>query len=240
MSHETEQLKKSAGVKAVDFLRSGMLVGLGTGSTAEFAVRELSERMSDGRLSDIICIPSSHRTKSFAEGLGLNLASMDQATRIDVTIDGADEIDPDFNLIKGGGGALLKEKVLAQNSVRNIIVADESKLSPRLGVRFPVPVEVTGFALEVERSCLKSLGGKVTLRLLDDGSPFLTEQGNFILDWRFGEMENPSYFAGLLSERAGIMEHGLFIGTAHDLIVGYPRGAEHVTAVASARTSGGS
>lgn len=240
MSQETEQLKKAAGVKAVDFLRPGMLVGLGTGSTAEFAVEELSERVSDGRLSDIICVPSSRRTKSFAESLGLSLVGMDQATRIDVTIDGADEIDPDFNLIKGGGGALLREKVLAQNSARNIIVADESKLSPRLGVRFPVPVEVTNFALEVEKNYLENLGGKTALRFTDDGSPFLTEQGNFILDWRFGGMENPSYFAGLLSERAGVMEHGLFVGTAHDLIIGRPRGVEHVTAGASAQTSGGS
>lgn len=229
---KTEELKKAAGAKAVDFVCAGMIVGLGTGSTAEFAVEELSRRVRDGRLSDISCVPSSERTKSFAEARGLGLVALDSARMIDVTIDGADEIDSGFNLIKGGGGALLREKVLAQNSRRNIIVADESKLSRRLGERFPVPVEVLRFALESEKGYLESLGGgDVSLRLARDGSPFLTDQGNFIVDWGSGEMEDPSFFADLLSERAGIVGHGLFIGTASDIIVAFPHEVKHFVTV---------
>ncbi len=228
--NKTEELKKAAGVKAVDFVSAGMLVGLGTGSTAEFAIEELSKRIEDGRLSDISCVPSSERTKNFAETLGLDLVGLGSERKIDVTIDGADEIDSDFNLIKGGGGALLREKVLAQNSKRNIIVANESKLSRRLGNRFPVPIEVLPFALEAEKSYLESLGGEVKLRFAQDGSPFLTDQNNLIVDWSFGEMESPSYFAERLSQRAGIVEHGLFIGTASDVIIGSPRGLRHLIA----------
>lgn len=224
---KTEELKKAAGVRAVDFVRAGMLVGLGTGSTSEFAIEELSKRVRNGRLSDVSCVPSSERTKNFAETVGLDLVELDSSRRIDVTIDGADEIDSDFSLIKGGGGALLREKVLAQNSKRNIIVADESKLSRRLGERFPVPVEVLQFALEAEKGYLESLGGKVCLRLARDGSPFLTDQGNFIVDWSFGEMDDPSFFADRLSARAGIVEHGLFIGTASDIIVAFSREVKH-------------
>ncbi len=227
---KNEKLKKAAGVRAVDFVHTGMLVGLGTGSTAEFAIEELSKRIKDGRLSGISCIPSSERTRNFAETLGLDLVELSSKRKIDVTIDGADEIDSDFNLIKGGGGALLREKVLAQNSERNIIVADESKLSRRLGSRFPVPVEVLEFALEAEKNYLKSLGGEVKLRLARDGSPFLTDQNNFIVDWSFGQIESPSYFADRLSQRAGIVEHGLFIGTASDIIIGSPRGLKHLIA----------
>ena len=226
----TEELKKAAGARAVDFVRAGMLVGLGTGSTAEFAIEEISRRLGDGRLSDISCVPSSERTRSFAEGMGLDLVGLDSAGRIDVTIDGADEIDSGFNLIKGGGGALLREKILAQNSGRNIIVADESKLSRRLGERFPVPVEVIRFALEAEKGYLVSIGGDVRLRLARDGSPFLTDQGNLIVDWVSGEIDDPPSLADRLSARAGIVEHGLFIGTASDVIVAFPGEVKHFVA----------
>lgn len=227
---KTEELKKAAAVKAVDFLQRGMLVGLGTGSTAEKAVRELAKRIKDGRLSEISCVPSSGRTENLAKALGLDLVELGPRRKIDVTIDGADEVDPDFNLIKGGGGALLREKVLAQNSERNITVADESKLSPRLGSRFPLPVEVLPFALGAERRYLENLGGEATLRLARDGSPFLTDQGNLIVDCSFGEIEYPSSIAEKLSKRAGIVEHGLFIGTASDIIIGCPDGVRHLVA----------
>jgi len=224
---KTEELKKAAGVKAVDFLRAGMLVGLGTGSTAEFAIKEISRRARDGRLSGIYCVPSSERTRNFAESLGLDLVELDMGKMIDVTIDGADEIDYDFNLIKGGGGELPREKVLDQNSRRNIFVADESKLSQHLGTHFPVPVEVLRFALEAEKNYLETLGGETELRLAQDGSPFLTDQRNFIVDWSCGEIEDPSCFANRLSERAGIIEHGIFVGTATDLVIGFSRGVKH-------------
>ncbi len=223
-----EEMKKSAGVEAVDLVRSGMLVGLGTGSTAEFAIKELSRRIERGQLSRISCIPSSERTEKLAEALGLRLVELGAWEKINVNIDGADEIDPDFNLIKGGGGALLREKVLAQNSEKNIIVADESKLSSRLGVRFALPVEVVGFALEVERNYLESLKGETRLRLAQDGSPFLTDQKNLIVDWSCGEITDPAGLAEKLSDRAGIAEHGLFIGTADELIIGVDRGIRYM------------
>lgn len=228
MMRGKEELKKAAGVSAVDFVCAGMLVGLGTGSTAEFAVEELSKRIEDGRLSGISCVPSSERTKDLAQTLGLDLVKLGSQRKIDVTIDGADEIDPDFNLIKGGGGALLREKVLAQNSRRNVIVADESKLSKRLGSNFPLPVEVSEFAIEAEKGYLESLGGEARLRLARDGSPFLTDQGNFIVDWSFGEMDDLSSLADCLSGRAGIVEHGLFIGMASDIIIGSVLGVKHL------------
>ena len=224
---KTEELKKAAAEAAIDFIRAGMLVGLGTGSTAEYAIEELSRRVRDGRLSDISCVPSSRRTRDFAEALGLHLIDLGSVRMVDVTVDGADEIDTAFNLIKGGGGALLWEKVLAQNSRRNIVVVDESKLSRRLGEHFPVPVEVLGVALEAERGYLERLGGNTRLRLSGDGSPFITDQGNYIVDWVFGEIDDPSFFAERLSARAGIAEHGLFIGTATDVIVAFPDEVKH-------------
>lgn len=236
MPEKTGQLKKAAGERAADFVRPGMLVGLGTGSTAEFAMEELSRRMLDGRLSDVTFVPSSIRTENFAGKLGLRLAGLAAGTKIDATIDGADEIDSDFNLIKGGGGALLREKVLAQHSERNIIVADESKLSGRLGTRFAVPVEVARFAAEAEKTYLESVGGEAEIRADEDGSPFLTDQGNFIIDWRFGEIEDPGRLAVRLSARAGVMEHGLFIGTATDLVIGFREGVEHVSSGDTAET----
>ncbi len=225
--NKTEELKKAAGIEAIDFVCTGMLVGLGTGSTAEFAVEELYNRIKDGRLSEISCVPSSERTRMFAEGLGLNIVELSSERRIDVTIDGADEIDSDFNLIKGGGGALLREKVLAQNSERNIIVADDSKLSQRLGSRFPIPVEVFKFAFEAQKSYLEGFGGEVRLRLVGDGSPFLTDQNNLIIDWYCGEIEDPFYLADQLSKRAGIVEHGLFLETVSDVIISSLDGVKH-------------
>ncbi|NIQ12915.1 MAG: ribose-5-phosphate isomerase RpiA, partial [Candidatus Dadabacteria bacterium] len=206
----TDRLKNLASTKAVDFVKSGMVVGLGSGSTAEYAIREISNRIVKGKLSSIICIPSSTKTQNFAQELGLNLIGFKDISEIDVTIDGADEVDNQMNLIKGGGGALLREKVLAQNSRRNVIVVHESKLSDMLGTKWAVPVEVLPFALETETRYLEIIGADVSLRILEDGSPFITDQNNFILDSNFGAIKNPKELAGKLEHRAGIIEHGLF------------------------------
>ncbi len=221
----TEELKKDAGIRAVDHLYSGMLVGLGTGSTSEFAIKELSKRVEKGQLTRISCVPSSKRTEKLAKTLGLKLVKLKSGQKIDINIDGADEIDPNFDLIKGGGGALLREKVLAQNSKKNIIIVDESKLSEYLGTKFALPIEVIEFALEVEKNYLESLGGKTRLRLAKDGSPFLTDQQNLIIDWDCGEITDPVGLAEKLSNRAGIVEHGLFIETADYVIISFSQEA---------------
>ncbi len=214
-----EKLKQEAAHHAVGFIKSGMVVGLGTGSTAAFAVMRIAERLKSRDLKDIVGIPTSIRTEKLARELEIPLCGLDAQPAIDVTIDGADEVDEDLNLIKGGGGALLREKVVAQASRRNIIVVDESKLSLRLGTRWALPVEVIPFATKAEENFLKSLGASVTLRLGEQGQPYKTDQHNYILDANFGEMADPNRLAAKLNERAGIVEHGLFLGLAGDVIV---------------------
>lgn len=214
-----EKLKQEAAHHAVGFIKSGMVVGLGTGSTAAFAVMRIAERLKSRDLKNIVGIPTSIRTEKLARELEIPLCGLDAQPAIDVTIDGADEVDEDLNLIKGGGGALLREKVVAQASRRNIIVVDESKLSLRLGTRWALPVEVIPFATKAEENFLKSLGASVTLRLDAQGQPYKTDQHNYILDANFGQMADPNRLAAKLNERAGIVEHGLFLGLAGDVIV---------------------
>ena len=226
--NKQDELKQKAAHHAVEFIESGMTVGLGTGSTTEFAVRRIAEGLKSGDLNDIVGIPTSIRTQKLAEGLDIPLCGLDDQPVIDVTIDGADEVDPDLNLIKGGGGALLREKVVAQASRRNIIIVDESKLSPCLGTRWALPIEVIAFAVKTEEAFLKSLGAAVTLRTESEGQPYKTDQNNFILDANFGEMTDPHGVAASLSERAGIVEHGLFLDLASDVIVAAEEGIRHL------------
>jgi ribose 5-phosphate isomerase A len=214
-----DELKQKAAHRAVEFVDSGMVVGLGTGSTTAFAVIRIGERLKSGDLKNIVGIPTSIRTEKLARDLDISLATLDEQPEIDVTIDGADEVDPELNLIKGGGGALLREKVVAQASRQNIIIVDESKLSPRLGTRWALPVEVIPFAAKSAENFLKSLGATVIMRLDDNSQPYQTDQNNFILDANFGAMTDPNRVAACLNERAGIVEHGLFLGLASDVIV---------------------
>jgi ribose 5-phosphate isomerase A len=223
-----DELKQQAAAAAVDRLESGMVVGLGTGSTARFALERISELIRSGTLEGIVGIPSSLQTEQAARELGIPLTGLEAHPRIDITIDGADEVDPNLNLIKGGGGALLREKVLAQASRCNIIIVDESKLSDRLGTRWALPVEVVPFARAVEEQFLKSLGATVALRTRN-GRTVATDQGNLLLDARFGPMGDPGRLAGQLSGRAGIVEHGLFVGLAHELFVAGADGIRHLT-----------
>jgi ribose 5-phosphate isomerase A len=214
-----EQLKQKAAHYAVGFIKSGMVVGLGTGSTAAYAVKQIAQRIQAGDLKNIVGIPTSIRTEKLARELNIPLCGLDTQPEIDLTIDGADEVDADLNLIKGGGGALLREKVVAQASHRNVIVVDESKLSHRLGTRWALPVEVVPFAVKPAETFLKSLGASATLRLDQQGQPYETDQHNYIIDANFGEMADPNRLAATLNERAGIVEHGLFLGLAADVIV---------------------
>ncbi len=223
------QLKRSAGERAVEFVDSGMIVGLGHGSTTIYALRRMAELLRQGELRDVLGVPTSGQVQREAQSLGIPLTTLNDHPVVDVTIDGADEVDEALNLIKGGGGALLREKIVAQATRREVIVVDETKLSPTLGLRWPLPVEVASFGRAPLRRFLESLGARVTLRRTKAGSPFRTDHGNEILDCDFGAISNPEQLAARLEGRAGIMEHGLFLGLVSDVIVGTDEGIRHLT-----------
>jgi ribose 5-phosphate isomerase A len=213
-----EEEKQSAGRAAAKLVRDGDIVGLGTGSTAYFAILALGERVKAGL--KIIGIPTSVRTGDLARSVGIPLGTLDEHPEIDITIDGADEIDRKLNLIKGGGGALLREKVVASATKKMVVVADSSKVVLTLG-KFPLPVEVISFARTVVERKIVALGASPKLRTQPDGSAFLTDNGNQILDCSFEKIADPSALALALSDTAGIVEHGLFIGLAKLALVGF-------------------
>ena len=223
------RFKQEAATTAVRFVQSGMKVGLGTGSTAILATWRIAELLRTGELGDIVGFATSNATFAEAVRLGIPMMSDDMPQDLDVTIDGADEVDPDLNLIKGGGGALLREKIAAQASRRVIIVVDETKPAPRLGTDWPVPVEVMPFAWRSQARFLESLGAAIAIRQDDGGAQFVTDSGNMILDCRFGPIADAPQLAARLSARAGIVEHGLFIDLADDLIVASAHGVQHRT-----------
>jgi len=235
LSGQESDLKRQAAHCAVKFVQPGMVVGLGVGSTAIFAVRHIAQLLREGQLRDILGVPCSIQTGEEARRLGISLTTLKDHPIVDLTIDGADEIDPDLNLIKGGGGALLREKIVAQASRREIIVVDESKLSPILGTRRAVPVEVVPFGWRSQTHYLESLGAHVTVRPspVETGESqgeghFKTDQGNLILDCNFGPIHQPDLLAAQLDARAGIVEHGLFLGLATDVIVAGKDGVRHL------------
>lgn len=212
-------MKAQAGYAAVELVRSNSVVGLGTGSTAKFAVERLGEKLKSGELVNVKGVPTSEQTAALAKAAQIPLLDMREIDHIDITIDGADEIDPALNLIKGGGGALLREKIVAQASDIMVVVADDSKYSQTLGEKWALPVEVIKMALASERKYLESLGAKVTHRLNGSGEPFITDEGNYILDADFGPIPTPAVLAQKLENRAGIVEHGLFVGIAGKVIL---------------------
>jgi len=226
-SEAQTQFKKEAAEYAVQFVQSGMTLGLGTGSTAIFATRRVSELYQSGQLRDIVAFATSRAVWHEAVKMGIPMLTEDMPQAIDVTIDGADEVDPQLNLIKGGGGALLREKIVAQASRREIIIVDESKLSPQLGTHWPVPVEVLPYGWQSQARYLKSLGADPVIRRLPDGSEYRTDQGNMIIDSKFGPIADLEGLAEKLAARAGIMEHGLFLNLADDVIVAGPGGVQH-------------
>lgn len=228
MGNPVEEFKRRAGEYAADLIEAGMIVGLGEGSTAFWAIRRLGERLREGSLSRVSGVPCSRKVEELAREVGIPLASLDEVARIDLTIDGADEVDADWNLIKGGGGALLREKIVAEASAREIIVVDEGKLSPVLGTRWAVPIEVVPFAAGAIARHLAALGGMPRLRASADGGRYTTDQGNLIFDTHFGPIPRPAELAARLSTRAGLVAHGLFIGLATDLVVAGPAGIQHL------------
>ena len=228
MRDTTKILKQKAAEYAVQFIEDGMVIGLGEGSTAIFALYKIAELLKAGDLKNIRGIPCSNTVEKAARDSNIPLTTLDEHPVIDLTIDGADEVDTNLNIIKGGGGALLREKMVAQASKREIIVVDKSKLSPTIGTNWPLPIEVVPFGWQAQIPYLEGLGGKSNIRLTDTGKPRLTDQGNYILDCNFGPIENPSALSEILGGRAGIVEHGLFIDLATDVIVASIDGIEHI------------
>lgn len=222
------KLKQEAALYAVEFVQSGMVVGLGTGSTAIFATRRIAELLRDGTLKNIAGFATSKFIWEQAQELGIPLMDQGMPSAIDVTIDGADEVDPKLNVIKGGGGALFREKIVAQASNREIIIVDDSKLSPCLGTKHTLPVEVSPFGWQSQLRFLQSLGARCNIRHDAAGTQLVTDSGNMILDCDFGPIADPMDLAARLGARAGIVEHGLFLGIATDVIVASETGVRHL------------
>jgi ribose 5-phosphate isomerase A len=227
-----DELKKMVGYKSVDdYVKSGMVVGLGTGSTAYYAVERLGELLKSGELEDIVAIPTSVRTKEQAEELGIPLVTLDTHSKLDVAIDGADEVDPDLNLVKGGGGALLREKMVEVCADKFIVIVDESKLTDGLGPGFPVPVEITPFCHEHTLRTVGELpsvaGCKPVLRMgsssnnSNDGDEIaVTDNGNYIVDLHFEEpIKDAVKMAEEIKSTVGVVDHGLFCGMTTAVII---------------------
>jgi ribose 5-phosphate isomerase A len=216
-----DDLKRRAAEQGVQRIESGMLVGLGSGSTATLAIEALGQKLARGELRDIVGVPTSIRTKALAEALGIPLTTLDDRQHLDLTIDGADEADPRGDLIKGGGGALLWEKIVAVASRRYVIVVDETKVVRVLGERFPLPVEVVPFGWRTHLDAIVALGATPSLRVGGSGQPFVTDAGNYLIDCRFPNgMADPRQVDRVLRDRPGVVETGLFLGMAPEVIVG--------------------
>lgn len=222
-----DDLKRQAAAKALEQVRDGMTVGLGTGSTAKHFVELLGERVRSGL--QIVGVPTSEATRADAEHCGIALTTLDEIDRLDVTVDGADEVDPDLNLIKGGGGALLREKIVAAASDRMIVIADESKWVTTLG-RFPLPIEIVPFGVSATCRAVAAafatcgLSGEMAIRKGDGGHAFVTDGGHWILDARLGQISDAPRLAGLLAVISGVVEHGLFIGLASMVVLAGSQG----------------
>jgi ribose 5-phosphate isomerase A len=212
-----DQEKQAAARAAVELVENGKIVGLGSGSTAALATRFLAERVRAGL--KIVGIPTSQKTAQLAEQLGIPLATLEEHSRIDIDLDGADEIDPQLNLIKGGGGAFLREKIIASISRRFLVIADSAKQVERLG-KFPLPVEVIPFAQSLIKGEIEALGAEVKLRQYVYGNPYVTDEGHHVLDCMFGEIADPSALADTLRRIPGVVEHGLFLGMAEMALIG--------------------
>jgi ribose 5-phosphate isomerase A len=219
---DVEGQKRAAAARALEFVRPGMRLGLGSGSTAKHFVELLAERVRAGL--DVIGVPTSETTRRDAERLGVPLTNLDETPELDLTVDGADEVAPDLNLIKGGGGALLREKIVASASAGMIVIVDETKWVSALG-RFPLPVEVVPFGLGATRRALAAgiaaagCAGPLVQRTAKDGHAFVTDGGHWILDAALGRIADPRSLADRLDGIAGVVEHGLFVGLAHAVVI---------------------
>ncbi len=224
---DADSLKRAVGVEAAELVESGMRLGLGTGSTVAHLLVALAEKLNGGTLSDVVGVPTSLRTAREARELDIPLTSLTETPVLDLTIDGADEVDPALDVIKGLGGALLREKMVAQASRRLAIMVDDAKMVPALGTRCPVPVEVVQFGWEVHGPFVESCGADPVLRVGSDGEPVVTDNGNYIIDCHFaGGIGDAEGFERAIRARAGVVESGLFLGMATEVLVSGPAGVE--------------
>ena len=228
MGTDVGQLKRQAAEAAVAYVQSGMVLGLGYGSTALIAVRRIGDLLQAGRLRDIRGVPCARKLEAEACGHGIPLTTLEEHPIIDLTIDGADEVTANLDMIKGGGGALLHEKVVAQATRREVIVVDERKLTPALGTRAAVPVEIISFGWRSHLAYLESLGARVAPRRNEDGDLFRTDEGNLIVDCEFGPIADPGKLAAQIRAHAGVVEHGLFLGLATEVIVAGAQGIRYL------------
>jgi ribose 5-phosphate isomerase A len=217
--------KQRAAEASLKFVRDGMVIGLGTGSTADYFLQALAAALRDGRLKGVRGVPTSRQSERRAEHLGIPLITLADA-KPDVTIDGADEVDPQLNLIKGLGGALLREKIVAQNSAKLIIIADGGKSVQKLGTKSALPVEVAQFAHEVHADFFRTLGAMPALRKTPDGAPYVTDNGNYIYDCKFNAIDDPAALDAALHSRAGVVETGLFVHIASVALIATDTGVE--------------
>ena len=224
-----DDFKARAAAMALDLVEDGMRLGLGTGSTAAYFVEGIGAKVAQGL--KLICVPTSETTRLQAERLQIPLTTLDETPHLDLTVDGADELDDQLRLIKGGGGALLREKIVASASDRMVVIADRSKLVATLG-KFPLPVEVVSFGLAATRALIEAMAqeagcnGNITLRPDPSGRPFVTDQGNHVLDCAFGQIPEPDLLSFALKQVPGVVEHGLFLGIADAAIVAGPEGVQ--------------
>ena len=228
MIDKINELKKTAAAAAVDAIQSGMVVGLGTGSTAALMINELGERLRSGRLSNIVGIPTSKKTARQSHSLNIPLTTLADHPKIDLTIDGADEIDPQLDLIKGLGGSLLREKIVAASSSRFIIIGDQRKIVDRLGSQVPLPVEIIPFAERPVTDFLRSLGSRPVVRKIAE-EIFITDEGNIILDCYFEQIAHPYQLSEVVIAQPGVVEHGFFLNMATEAIVATKTGIKRFT-----------
>lgn len=214
-------MKQEVGRAAANLVKSGSIVGLGTGSTTAFAIQFLGDRLKSGELKDIKGVPTSFQASVLAKQYGIPLTTLDEIDKIDIAIDGADEVDPQKNLIKGGGAAHTREKIVDSLAEQFIVVVDSSKLVDRLGSTFPLPVEVLPMAVTPVTNAIEKLGGKPELRMgVKKDGPVITDQGNMILDVTFGAIDNPAELEKTLNNIPGVLENGLFVGVATLVLIG--------------------
>jgi len=218
----SDEMKIRAAQKAMEYVQNGMKLGLGTGSTAAKFVDLVGASVADGL--EVLCVPTSVATRDQAAALNIPLTTLEETPHLDLTVDGADELDERLRLVKGGGGALLREKIVATSSDKMVVIADDSKLVEMLG-QFPLPIEVVQFGLKSSLMAIEGMAarvgckGDIKQRLLEDGTPFITDNGNFILDCHFGRIDKPEALSGALTQVPGVVENGLFLGIADVAII---------------------